>query len=82
MPRREKGLRELPIQDGWNVLDDNLLACSDDHVEKVFQMLGKDKKKAARFTGRVWKPKILKPWHAKRIRDINPERLYCAYDTP
>jgi len=80
VPQREGGLTELPIQDGWNILDDNLLACSDDHVEKVFKMLARQQTKA-RFTGGL-EAKILKPWHAKRLRDINPERLYCAYDTP
>lgn len=39
VPKRERGLRELPIHDGWNILDDNILACSDEHVESVFQML-------------------------------------------
>jgi hypothetical protein len=29
----------LPIYDGWNILDDNLLACPRDHVEAVFAML-------------------------------------------
>jgi hypothetical protein len=29
----------LPIIDGWNVLDDNLLACPREHVEAVFAML-------------------------------------------
>jgi len=80
VPRREGGLRELEIQDGWNVLDDNLLACSDDHVEAVFQMLARQKK-AARFTGGL-ESKILKPWHAKRLRDINPSAMFFAYDTP
>jgi hypothetical protein len=80
VPRREGGLRELPIRDGWNVLDDNLLACSDAHVEAVFQMLERQPHKA-RFTGGL-EAKILKPWHAKRLREINPERMYFAYDTP
>ena len=80
VPRREKGLRELPIQDGWNVLDDNLLACSDDHVEKVFRMLERQPEKA-NFTGGL-EAKLLRPWHAKRLRDLKTLRLYFAYDTP
>ena len=80
VPRREKGLRELPIQDGWNILDVNLLACSDEHVEQVFQMLGRQTVKA-RFSGGL-EAKLLKPWHAKRLRDINPQRMYFAYDSP
>jgi hypothetical protein len=80
VPKREGGLRELPIQDGWNVLDDNLLACSDEHVERVFQMLSRQKH-LARLTGGI-EAKLLRPWHCKRLREIKIERLYCAYDTP
>lgn len=37
--KREGRLKELPITDGWNILDDNLLACSDEHIHGVFEML-------------------------------------------
>jgi hypothetical protein len=30
----------MPIHDGWNILDDNLLAAPRPHVEAVFKMLG------------------------------------------
>lgn len=80
VPKREKGLTELPIHDGWNVLDDNLLACSDDHVEKVFKMLDRQDHRAV-FTGGL-EAKILKPWHAKRLKEIKAQRMYFAYDTP
>lgn len=36
--------------DGWNVLDDNLLACQRDHVEAVFAMLHRQKRRIS-FTG-------------------------------
>jgi hypothetical protein len=39
VPRREGVLRLLPIRDGWNVLNNNLLACPRSHQEAVFQML-------------------------------------------
>ena len=39
VPAREGGIREVPIRDGWDVQDNNLLACSFDHVRKVFEML-------------------------------------------
>ena len=29
VPKREGTLRELPITDGWNLLNDNILACSE-----------------------------------------------------
>ena len=80
VPKREGGLTELPIHDGWNVLDDNLLACSDEHVELVFQMLSRQKERPV-FTGGL-EAKILKPWHAKRMKEIKAQRMYFAYDTP
>lgn len=80
VPKREGDLRELPIQSGWNVLDDNLLACSDAHVEAVFQMLSRQPRRAE-FTGGL-EAKILKPWHARRLREIKANRMYFAYDTP
>lgn len=40
VPKREGGkLRELPVTDGWIVTDDNLLACSPEHIDEVFVML-------------------------------------------
>lgn len=35
------------IADGWNVLDDNLLACPRPHVEAVFDMLRRQKRRVA-----------------------------------
>ena len=44
VPKREGGkLRELPITDGNIILDDNLLACSEQHIRAVFEMLGRQK---------------------------------------
>jgi len=45
VPVREGGLRELPIVDGNNILDDNLLACSEDHIRAVFTMLERQKER-------------------------------------
>ena len=39
VPGREGAIRELPIRDGWIVQDNSLLACSDAHIESVFEML-------------------------------------------
>ncbi len=81
VPRREgNALRELPIADGWNVLDDNLLACSDGHINAVFDMLARQRK-PPEFTGGL-EARLLRPWHAERLREIRTERLYMAYDTP
>ena len=39
--KRDPIPRLLPIQDGWNILDDNLLACPEPHVQAVFAMLSR-----------------------------------------
>jgi hypothetical protein len=80
VPKREKGLRELTIKDGWNILDDNILACSEGHIRAVFDML-KRQPQRAEFTGGL-EARILKPWHAALLREIKAKRMYFAYDTP
>lgn len=81
VPKREGGaLRELEIKDGWNILDDNLLACSEKHVRDVFAML-KRQKHRPRFTGGL-EANLLKDWHIDLLADVKPEMLYFAYDTP
>lgn len=80
VPKREGGLRELPVTEGWNVLDDNLLACSEGHVRAVFSMLARQSEKPV-FTGGL-EAKILQPWHAEALRALHPKRMYFAYDTP
>jgi hypothetical protein len=80
VPQREGGLRELKIKDGYNILDDNLLACSDDHIKKVFSMLSRQKQKPE-FTGGL-EAKILKEWHCKELYKLKPKSLFFAYDTP
>ena len=78
--KREGNLRELEIKSGWNICDDNLLACSDQHINAVFDML-KTQKERAVFSG-GFEAKRLKPWHLERLRELNPARIYFAYDTP
>ena len=78
--REPNGLHELEIKDGWNVLDDNLLACSEKHIREVFAMLKRQKHKA-RFTGGL-EATILKDWHCELLADLKPERIFFAYDTP
>lgn len=80
VPKRENGLHELKIKDGWNVLDDNLLACSEKHIRAVFDMLKRQKHKPV-FTGGI-EAKILKEWHVELFKEVKAERIYFAYDTP
>jgi len=48
--KRDGDTRELPIRDGWNVLDSNLLAASETHIRAVFAMLTKQTRRVE-FTG-------------------------------
>lgn len=78
--KREPKLKSFFIQDGWNVLDDNLLACSEKHIRAVFNMLKRQPHKAE-FTGGL-EAKRLKPWHVDLLADLKPKQMFFAYDTP
>lgn len=78
--KREGDVRELPIRDGWNVLDDNLLACSDAHIRSVFSMLAR-RDRRAEFTGGLEAAR-LKQWHIDELRALRPAQIFFAYDGP
>lgn len=78
--RREGRLRELPIAEGWNVLDNNLLQCSEGHIRAVFDMLKRQKHRPV-FTGGL-EANMLKPWHCDLLREVKTRKMYFAYDTP
>ena len=72
-------IRELPIVDGWNIMDDNLLGTSEQHFRDVCHMLKRQKHRAV-FSGGL-EPSLLQQWQADLLKDVNPARLYTAYDT-
>jgi hypothetical protein len=72
-------VKELPITDGNNVLDDNLLACSESHIKKVFQMLRRQNKPID-FSG-GWEAKRLQGWHIDLLKTIQLRQVWFAYDT-
>jgi hypothetical protein len=78
--RREGEVRELPVRDGWNVLDDNLLACSPEHIRAVFAMLERQPERA-QFTGGLEAAR-LEDWHVAALRELKPKQIFFAYDTP
>ncbi len=80
VPKREGRLRLLPIRPGWDILDNNLLACPRPHVEAVLDML-EVQPKAARFTGGI-DARLCEPWFAKRLGKMRVQILYTAYDQP
>lgn len=81
VPQREgHAVRELPIREGWNVLDDNLLRASPEHIDRVFEMLSRQRHRPA-FTGGL-EAAALTPEIARRLVALKPGALYFAYDTP
>lgn len=78
--KKQPFIKELPINVGNIIQDDNLLSCSDQHIKAVFNML-RSQKKPAIFSGGI-EAKLLKPWHVDLFASINLKELFCAYDTP
>lgn len=76
--RREGNLRELPIVDGYIIQDNNLLACSDKHINAVFDMLKRQKERAI-FAGGL-DARLLKKWHAERLAEIRAKQIFVSYD--
>ena len=79
VPKREGGLRELPITEGHILCDDNILACSEEHIRGVFAMLKLQKENPILVGG--LEAKLLKPWHIELLLDVKAKRIYFAYDT-
>lgn len=79
VPRREGGIRELPIVDGYIVQDNNLLACSRDHIERVFEMLGRQNRGAVLAGG--LDTKLLRPWHVDLLGSVSVHAVWVACDT-
>ena len=80
VPKREGAIRELPITEGHNLLDSNILACSDSHIEAVFKMM-KAQPQRPQLTGGL-EAKILTDHHVSLLWDLRPDQMFFAYDTP
>ncbi len=71
--------RLLPIQAGWNILDDNLLACPRPHVEAVFAML-RQQRRRVEFTGGL-EARALEDYQVGLLADLHPRpTCFWAYD--
>lgn len=76
--KREPEVKEFKVIPGNNILDDNLLACSEGHIRAVFDML-KDQKQVE-FTGGL-EAAQLKQWHVNLLSSISLKQAFFAYDT-
>lgn len=77
--KRDPTPRLLPIQDGWNILDDNLLACPESHVRAVFKMLARQERQIE-FTGGL-EARALEDYQVGLLADMRPRpNCFFAYD--
>ena len=77
--RRPAATPIWPFEPGWNILDDNLLACPDWHVRAVFQMLALQGRRA-HFTGGL-EAAALEDYHVGLLADLKPRPVcFFAYD--
>lgn len=77
--RRPQPTPIWPFEPGWNILDDNLLACPEWHVRAVFQMLAGQSHRVE-FTGGL-EALSLQDWHVHEMAKIKPRpTCFFAYD--
>jgi hypothetical protein len=81
IPKREGPVRELPVREGRNILDDNLLACSESHIREVFKMLEEQKALHRRtfFTGGLEAGRI-REWHIELLKKLRPKEIFFGCD--
>ena len=79
VPKREGRIRELKVIHSGNIIqDNNLLACSRPHVERVFQMLRSQHR--VEFTGGI-DSRLLRDWHVEELRGLRISKLWMAADS-
>lgn len=79
VPLRDPIPRLLPITDGWNILDDNMLATPRKHVEAVFEMLRRQGRQIE-FSGGL-EAKSLKDYQVDLLAGLKPRpNMFWAYD--
>jgi hypothetical protein len=77
--KRDPIPRLLPVIEGWNVLDDNLLACPREHVEAVFAMLRRQRRRVE-FTGGL-EALSLEDYQVDLLASLTPRpNMFFAYD--
>lgn len=76
---REGAIRELEIKPGYIVQDNNLFACSRNHIERVFDML-RAQKRGIVFSGGI-DARIFSKYHLDLLSTIKFNDLWFACDT-
>lgn len=84
VPRREGRVRELPIAEGHDVVDNNILSCSKQHIENVFAML-RARKRTVRFSGGLYNWRV-GDWFVGLLQTVplpqSRPGVFVAYDKP
>lgn len=79
VPRLWPTVTPLPIHEGWNVLDDNLLAAPEFHVRAVFDMLSRQDRRVC-FTGGL-EALALQDYQVDLLASLKPRPVcFFAYD--
>ena len=77
--RRPKATPLETVHPGWNVLDDNFLACPEPHVRAVFEMLRRQKRRVE-FTGGL-EALALQDYQVELLASLTPRpNCFFAYD--
>ena len=79
VPEREGRIRELDIKPGWIIQDDNFLATSEHHQDRVFEML-KSQTERIRYSGGL-DPRLFRDRHRRFVEDLRLDELWFACDT-
>ena len=78
VPSREGTLRELRIQVGNVVQDNNFLACNRQHQDNVFAML--QIQHAIQFKGGL-QASLINDWVIEKLRALKIDEIWTAYDS-
>jgi len=79
VPKREGRIRELPIVEGNIIQDNNILACSKEHIRKVFSML--KTQRHIDFNGGLEVSRVTDDI-VEDLRGLKIYQLWLAYDRP
>lgn len=84
VPKREGGIREIQIKPGYIIQDNNLLACSKQHKDKVWAMLKKEQynsRLGIEFPGGFEASRVDDDT-VENLRSLRIHQIWLAYDHP
>jgi len=79
VPEYENGIRTLPVQPGWIVQDNNLLATPRAHQDQVYAMLRAQGRKVS-FPGGL-DTRLIDDWVVEQLRILSIKEVFLACDS-